>query len=128
MTLFNHATMSARNRLLVLFSLICLLDIALVILARDLWAIARVLLTVAVMYFTVRGKRWAKWLLVGILSLLIVVLVAMVLAIGSTLSAVLVVGSVVLAGLSALTAFYLIASPALNRYFADQRTAYSSQR
>ncbi|MGB3200808.1 MAG: hypothetical protein WBA99_07895 [Nodosilinea sp.] len=119
--------MSARNRLLVLFSLICLLDIALVILARDLWAIARILPTVAVMYFTVRGKRWAKWLLVGIFSLLVVVLVAMVLALGSKLSTVLVAGSVVLACLSSLTAFYMVVSPELNRYFADQRIADSPQ-
>jgi hypothetical protein len=78
-----------------MFLLLCILDSALVFAARDRWAIGRILLTVLVMYFVVQGKRWAKWLLVGICSLLFVGLITFVLALSSKLSAALIIGSLV---------------------------------
>ncbi len=32
----------------------------LVVIAKDLWAISRILVTIVVMYFVVQGRKWAK--------------------------------------------------------------------
>ncbi|WP_258272972.1 hypothetical protein, partial [Escherichia coli] len=68
-----------------MFVLLCVLDAVLVIIAQDKWAIGRILLTIVVMYFVIQGRKWAKQLLTGICSLLVVVLIAMVLALSSKL-------------------------------------------
>ena len=44
MTQLDQSALNARNKLLALFVLLCILDIALVIVARDRWAIGRILL------------------------------------------------------------------------------------
>lgn len=121
----DASVLKARNNLLVMFLLLCVLDVTLVALARDLWAIARILLTVVVMYFVIQGHKWAKWLLVGICSLLVVALIAMVMALSSKLSTILIVGSLIMAILSAIIALYMIKSKELNRYFSYRRRAYS---
>jgi hypothetical protein len=119
----DQSALKARNRLLAMFLLLCILDVALVIAAQDRWAIGRILLTVVVMYFVVQGKKWAKWLLVGICSLLVVSLITIVLALSSKLPAALIVGSLVMAVLSAAIAVYMVSSKELNRYFSYKRKA-----
>ena len=117
------AAIRAGNTLLALFVVLCVLDLGLVILAKDKWAIARILLTAGVMYRVWQGRQWAKWVLLAILSLLVVSLVALVIALGSQLSTVLAVGSVVLAVLSTITAIYLTTSPDLQSFLRYQRRA-----
>jgi membrane-associated HD superfamily phosphohydrolase len=122
----NHPDQSAlkdRNRLLAMLLLLCVLDITLVTIARDWWAIGRILPTIVVMYFVMQGQKWAKWLLMSICSLLVVILITMVLALSSKLSTVLIVGSLLMAILSAIIAFYLVSSKDLNRYFVFKRQA-----
>lgn len=119
----DQSALKARNRLLAMFMLLCILDVALVIAAQDRWAIGRVLLTVVVMYFVIQGRKWAKWLLVGICSLLVVSLITIVLALSSKLPVALIVGSLIMAVLSAAIAVYLVSSKDLNRYFSCQRKA-----
>ncbi|MBD2036209.1 hypothetical protein H6F76_14405 [Leptolyngbya sp. FACHB-321] len=119
----DQSALKARNRLLAMFLLLCILDVALVIAAQDRWAIGRILLTIGVMYFVIQGKKWAKWLLVGICSLLVVSLITIVLALSSKLPAALIVGSLVMAILSAAIAVYMVSSKELNRYFSCQRKA-----
>jgi hypothetical protein len=46
----DQSILSARNRLLTMFLVLCILDTTLVIIARDKWAIGRILLTIVVMY------------------------------------------------------------------------------
>jgi hypothetical protein len=121
MTQITAAALNARNRLFTLFCVLCLLDITLVILSRDKWSIIRIVPTIGVMYFVLEGKKWAKWVLVGICSLLVVLLIAMVLALKAKLSTVLIVGSLIMAALSAAIAIYLISSKDLNRYFLYKR-------
>lgn len=116
-----QSALKARNRLLAMFLLLCILDSALVIAAQDRWAIGRILLTVVVMYFVIQGRKWAKWLLVGICSLLVVSLITIVLALSSKLSAALIVGSLIMAVLSAAIAVYMVSSKDLNHYFAYKR-------
>ncbi|MGL6341080.1 MAG: hypothetical protein ACRC80_18320, partial [Waterburya sp.] len=79
----DESALKARNRLLAMLLLLCILDITLVTIARDLWAIGRILPTIVVMYFVLQGKKWAKWVLMSICSLLVVILITMVLALGS---------------------------------------------
>jgi len=119
----DQSALKARNILLAMFLLLSLLDSALVIAVQDRWAIGRILLTVVVMYFVIQGKKWAKWLLVSICSLLVVSLIALVLALSSKLSAVVIVGSLIMAVLSAAIAVYMIISKDLNRYFSYKRKA-----
>jgi hypothetical protein len=119
----DQSALKARNRLLAMFLLLCILDGVLVIAAQDRWAISRILLTVVVMYFVVQGKKWAKWFLVGICSLLVVSLITIVLALSSKLPAALMVGSLVMAVLSAAIAVYMVSSKELNRYFSCKRKA-----
>ncbi|MBD2075116.1 hypothetical protein H6F86_14670 [Phormidium sp. FACHB-592] len=119
----DQSALKARNKLLAMFLLLCILDVALVIAAQDRWAIGRILLTVVVMYFVIQGKKWAKWLLVSICSLLVVSLITIVLALSSKLPTALIVGSLVMAILSAAIAVYMVSSKELNRYFSCQRKA-----
>lgn len=113
----------ARNILLTLFLVFCALDIALVLIAQDAWAIGRILVIVAAMYFTMQGRKWAKWLLVGLCSLVAVGLVAMVLALGAQLSTPMVAGSLILVGLSTTIVVYMTINQEINRYFSYQRQA-----
>jgi hypothetical protein len=125
MSQLDQSVLNARNKLLTLFLLFCILDGALVAIAQDKWAIGRILLTIVVMYFVMQGHKWAKWLLVGICSSLVVVLIAMVLALSSNLSNVLIVGSLIMAVLSAIIPIYMVTNPDLNRYFSYKRQSYS---
>jgi membrane-associated HD superfamily phosphohydrolase len=122
----NHpdpSAFKARNRLLAMLLLLCILDITLVTIARDWWAIGRILPTIVVMYFVIQGQKWAKWVLMSICSLLVVILITMVLALSSKLSTVLIVGSLIMAILSAIITIYLVTSKDLNRYFVLKRQA-----
>ena len=119
----DQSALKARNRLLAMLLLLCILDITLVTIARDWWAIGRILPTIVVMYFVMQGQKWAKWLLMTICSLLVVILITMVLALSSKLSTVLIVGSLIMAILSAIIAIYLVSSKDLNRYFVFKRQA-----
>ncbi|MEM6398795.1 MAG: hypothetical protein AAF757_00985, partial [Cyanobacteria bacterium P01_D01_bin.116] len=76
----DSSALKARNTLLTMFVVLCILDATLVAIARDKWAIGRILLTIVVMYFVLQGRRWAKYLLMGICSLMVVVLIAMIVA------------------------------------------------
>ena len=125
MTQPDQSALKARNKLLAMFLLLCILDAALVIIAQDKWAIGRILLTVVVMYFVMQGRKWAKWLLMGICSLLAIVLTTLVSTLSSNLSTVLIVGSLILVVLSALIPIYMASSKDLNRYFSYRRQAYS---
>ncbi|MCU0548501.1 MAG: hypothetical protein MUC48_04060 [Leptolyngbya sp. Prado105] len=120
----DSSARQARNRLLVIFVLTCILDTALVILARDRWAIGRIAFTLIVMYFVLQGRTWAKWLLVGICSLVVVLLLAMVVALRAELSAVLTIGSLLLAVLSVVIVIYMLKSQDLSRYFAYKRQSH----
>jgi peptidoglycan/LPS O-acetylase OafA/YrhL len=119
----DQSALKARNRLLAMFLLLCILDGALVIAAQDRWAIGRILLTVVVMYFVIQGRKWAKWLLVSICSLLVVSLITIVFALSSKLPAALIIGSLIMAVLSAAIAVYIVSSKDLNRYFSCRRKA-----
>lgn len=119
----DQSALKARNRLLAMLLLLCVLDITLVTIARDWWAIGRILPTIVVMYFVIQGQKWAKWLLMSICSLLVVILITMVLALSSKLSTVLIVGSLIMAILSAIITIYLVSSKDLNRYFVLKRQA-----
>ncbi|MEO0014158.1 MAG: hypothetical protein RLZZ535_2547 [Cyanobacteriota bacterium] len=119
----DQSALKARNKLLAMLLLLCVLDIILVTIARDWWAIGRILPTIVVMYFVIQGQKWAKWLLMSICSLLVVILITMVLALSSKLSTVLIVGSLIMAILSAIIAIYLVSSKDLNRYFVLKRQA-----
>jgi membrane-associated HD superfamily phosphohydrolase len=119
----DQSALKARNTLLALLLVLCILDATLVIIARDWWAIGRILPTIVVMYFVMQGQKWAKWFLIGICSLLVVILITMILALSSKLSTVLIVGSSLMAILSAIIAIYLVSSKDLNRYFVFKRQA-----
>ncbi|WP_253274392.1 hypothetical protein [Myxosarcina sp. GI1] len=99
------------------------LDTILVVIAKDLWAISRILVTIVVMYFVLQGRKWAKWVLMGIFSFLVVALIAMVIALYSKLSTILIVGSTILAVLSAIITLYIAGNKDLNRYFSGKRQA-----
>ncbi|MEP0949733.1 hypothetical protein NC992_22840 [Leptolyngbya subtilissima DQ-A4] len=96
-----------------------------VIIARDKWAIGRILLTIVVMYFVLQGRQWAKWLLTGICSFLVIILMAMVLLLSSKLSVILIVGSLMMAILSSIIPIYMISSRDLAHYFSWKRQNYS---
>lgn len=119
----DQPALNARKNLLVMFVLLCTLDLLLVIPIQDRWAIGRILLTIVVMYFTLQGRKWAKWFLVGLCSLMVVGLILVVVALSSRLSLVMTIGSLILALLNALIVNYMIRSKALNRYFAHKRRA-----
>lgn len=117
----DQTALRARNSLVALFVVYCGLDIVLVTLAGDLWAIPRVCLNILVMIFVVRGCKWAKWLLIVLCGLSAFALVALLLVLGSELSTILVVGSCLMVALSLLIPAYLVTNSNLNRYFAQQR-------
>lgn len=117
----DQSTLKARNNLLVMFLVHIVLDTVLVALAKDLWAIGRIVVTIVVMYFVLQGYKWAKWVLVGILSFLVVALITLVIALYSKLSTVLIVGSSILTVLSAIIVIYIACSQDLNRYFSHKR-------
>lgn len=117
----DQSALKARNILLAMFLVLCILDVTLVIIARDRWAIGRILLTIVVMYFVLQGRKWAKWLMMGICSLLVVLLVTMVIVLSSKLSTFLIVGSLIMAVLSAVIPIYMASSKDLNRYFSWKR-------
>ncbi|MDZ8052723.1 MAG: hypothetical protein RMX68_015815 [Aulosira sp. ZfuVER01] len=117
----DQSALKARNTLLAMFVVLLLLDATLVIIARDRWAIGRILLTIVVMYFVLQGRKWAKWLMMSICSLLAVILVTMAIALSSKLSTVLMLGSLILAVLSAVTTIYMASSRDLNYYFSWKR-------
>lgn len=119
----DRSALRARNILIAMFVVLCVLDVTLVIMARDRWAIGRILPTIAVMYFVIEGRKWAKWLLISICSLLVVLLIAMLLVISSRLSTALIVGSSIMVVLCAIIPIYLVNSKDLNRYFVYKRQA-----
>jgi hypothetical protein len=121
MSQLDPSALTARNRLLAMFVVLTLLDGLLVILSRDKWAIARILVTIVVMYFVLQGQKWAKWCLVSLYSLVTVLLLAMVVALSSKLSTVLIVGSLILATLSVIVLIYMVSSRDLHRYFSWKR-------
>ena len=123
MSELNVSALKARNNLLAMFLILTILDSILVAVSRDLWAIGRILATIIVMYFVMQGKKWAKWVLIAIFSLVIVLLAALIIALHSKLSGFLIIGSSILIILYAIAGTYLIASKNLNRYFSNKRKA-----
>lgn len=121
----DQSALKAKNQLLALFLVHIVLDAMLMAIARDLWAISRILVTIVVMYFVLQGRKWAKWVLMGIFSFLVVALTALVIFLYSKLSTVLIVGSSILTVLSAIIAIYIAVSQDLNRYFSHKRQASS---
>ena len=62
----DSSALKARNTLITLFVILCFLDVTLVVMAQDRWAIGRILGTIVVMYYVLQGLRWAIYLLMGI--------------------------------------------------------------
>ena len=112
MSQLNSSAIKARNNLLGMFIAIAILDSVLVAVSRDLWAIGRIVITIGVMYYVLQGKKWAKWVLISIFSLVIVLLSALIVALHSKLSSFLIVGSSILIILYAIAGIYLITSKA----------------
>lgn len=123
MSQLDQSALKARNILLAMFLVHIVLDTMLVVIAKDIWAIGRILVTIVVMYFVLQGRKWAKWVLVGIFSFMVVALIALVVALYSKLSTVLIVGSSILAILSAIITIYIACNKDLNRYFSCKRQA-----
>lgn len=121
MTQLNSAALNARNRLVIMFVALCVLDAILIAIARDAWAIARIILIIFLMYLVVQGRKWAKWVLIGLFSLQIAALLALLIALSSELSAVLAIGSVSMIILTTAIIFYLFRNPALSRYLSYQQ-------
>ena len=127
MTTLDSSALKARNTLLAMFFTLTVIDIILVAVSRDLWAIGRIVVTVAVMYCVMQGYKWAKWALVGILSLVVVLLTALVIALYSKLSSFLIIGSLVMIVLSIVTGIFLVSNKNLNRYFLNTRRVSSDR-
>ena len=104
-----------------MFVALCILDTILIIIARDAWAIARIILIIVLMHFVVQGRKWAKWVLIGMFSLQIAALFALLIALSSELSAVLTIGSVSMIILTVAIMFYLVRNRELSRYLSHQR-------
>ena len=119
----DQSIFQARNKLLAMFLVHIILDAMLVIIAKDMWAIGRILVTIIVMYFVLQGRKWAKWILIGIFSLLVVALLGLIVALYSKLSPILIVGSLILTILSAIIVIYIVGSKDLNRYFSKRQTS-----
>ena len=119
------SALKARNILITLFVVLCILDVTLVAIAGDKWAIGRILLTIIVMYFVLQGRKWAKYLLMAICSLMIVLLIAMVVALSSKLSTILIVGSLIMVVLCTIIPIYMATNKDLNRYLSFKRQSYS---
>lgn len=111
----DSSALKARNVLITLFVVLCILDATLVAIARDKWAIGRILLTIVVMYFVLQGRKWAKYVLMGICSLMAVLLIAMVVALSSKLSIILIVGSLIMVVLCTIIPIYMATNKDLNR-------------
>lgn len=120
------AELQARNQLIGMFVALCCLDLVLLILARDLWAMGRLLFTIVVMYLVLKGYRWAKWLLIGILSCVAVALLALLIVLGTQLMLILSLGSVAMVGLSMVIIVFMMRSEALNGYLHQQRSQNTS--
>ena len=127
MTILDDSAIKARNTLLTLFCCVTVLDSILVAVSKDLWAIGRVIITAIVMYYVMQGKKWAKWVLLAILSLVVVLLAALVIALHAKLSAFLVVGSLILIVLNLITAVFVLRDRRLASYFAGKRKMTSEQ-
>ena len=123
MSELDISAVKARNTLLGMFCVLTVFDSVLVAVSKDMWAIGRILVTIVVMYYVMQGKKWAKWVLIGILSLVIVLLAALIIALHSKLSTFLVVGSLIMIILSLITGSFLIFNRGLSRYFASRRKA-----
>ena len=123
MTQLDKSALKAHNNLLAMFLVYLLLDAFLVAVSQDLWAIGRILITAIVMYLVLQGYRWAKWVLIGLLSLLVVALIALIVALYSKLSLLLIIGSIVIVVLSVVINIYLVLSNNLQRYFSYKRQA-----
>ena len=108
------SALKARNILIVLFVILCVLDATLVVIAQDKWAIGRILLTIVVMHYVLKGRRWAKYLLIGICSLMAVLLTAMIVVLASKLSTVLIGGSLIMVVLCAIIPIFMATSKDLN--------------
>jgi hypothetical protein len=121
MSQLDLSALKARNKLLAMFVGHIVLDAILVAIAKDIWAIGRILFTIVVMYFVLQGRKWAKWVIVGIFSFLVVALIALVVALYSKLSTILIVGSLILTVLSTVIVMYIVYSKDLNRYFSYKR-------
>lgn len=121
MSTLDASAIKARNNLLILFAILTILDLVLVVVSRDLWAIGRILITIAVMYFVIQGHKWARWTLIGILSLVVALLLALVFALYSKLSTFLIVGSLILVVVDICAVTILIRDRNLKRYFALKR-------
>ena len=104
-----------------MFLVLLILDAALIVLTADLWAVGRIVFTAIIMFFTLQGYRWAKWLLIGILSLVVVALVGLLAALGSELSVIVSIGSVIMAVLCCVIIGYLVSNSELKQYFAHKR-------
>ena len=57
MSQLNPSIIKARNNLLGIFVAIAILDSILVAVSNNLWAIGRIVVTVGVMYYVIRGKK-----------------------------------------------------------------------
>jgi O-antigen ligase len=125
MTQYEQSSIKARNKLNALFLVLCILDFALVYISHDKYSIGRILLTIVVMYFVLQGRKWAKLLLIGICSLVVILLVAMVIKLSAKLSTMLIVGSLILAVLNAVIIIYLSTSKNLKLYFSERMHDYS---
>lgn len=121
MSNLDSSALKARSNLVALFIALTILDSILVLVSKDLWAIGRIIITIGVMYFVLQGKKWAKWVLIGIFSLVAVLLAALIIALYSKLSTFLIVGSLILIVMMIITGFYMITSQDLSRYFAAKR-------
>ncbi len=126
MSQLDQSALKARSNLLIMFVVHIVLDVILVAMAKDLWAISRIVVAIAVMYFVLQGRKWAKWFLVALFSCLIVALLALIVALSAKLSPILIFGSLVLIVLSVIIEIYLVLNQDLNRYFSLKRQAYSS--
>ena len=120
MTQLDSAALSARSKLIVMFVSLCILDAILIVIARDAWAIPRILVVIALMNLVVQGKKWAKWVLIGMFSLQIAALLALLIALSSELSTVLTIGSLAMIILTFVIMLYLVRSRDLKRYFLHQ--------
>ncbi len=111
----------AYHTLMALFIGVCILDGMLIFLVQDRWAIARLLVTLLLMVFTLQGRRWAKWMLIIMFGGLAAVLVAVVVGLRSQLAPGLVIGSTVMAVLYIVIPIYMGTNSDLNRYLAWKR-------
>lgn len=121
----DSSALKARNILITLFVITCVPDAILVLIAQDRWAIGRILGTIVVMYYVLQGRRWAKYILMGICSLLAVLLIAMVVVLASRLSTVLIGGSLIMVVLCAIIPVFMPTNKDLNRYLSFKRQSYS---